>query len=314
MSAYRFFRHLINGLRMLRGSAQDLFLPGLDDDEYLHLARRMGYPLYRAQPRPEAPPRFRSPQRRSAGVRGAIFRPRNASRPPKVTVADIVLSAAVPVDLAQAALAEKGFANPARAILNLRQIAGEADRRPLFARLATLATDVLAQRPDPDMALNNWERFLRSLPDPAAHLRQMLSQPMRLEILLSIFSASQFLADTLVRDPDLLTYIGRRDVLNVPRGAAEICAELSRISADNRDRAGWVDALRRYRRREILRIGARDICLGAPTQRIMEELSDLADGVIQAALARIRREAAEKTGAGTEILQSLPSESWAPGS
>jgi len=202
----------------------------------------------------------------------------------------------VPEDQANIALAEKGFANPSRAILNLRQIAGEADRRPLFARLATLATDVLAQRPDPDMALNNWERFLRSVPDPAAHLRQMLSQPMRLEILLSIFSASQFLADALVREPELLAYIGRKEVLNVPRGAAEIRAELLKISMESPDRLVWVDALRRYRRREILRIGARDICLGAPTQRIMEELSDLADGVIQAALERIKAEAEQKAG------------------
>ncbi len=218
VSAYRFFRHLINGLRMLRGSAQDLFLPGLDDDEYLHLARRMGY----------SPEAELSPARKlhldfethSAGVRAFVekyFGRETLPGSPTVTVADVVLSDTVPKELALAALAEKGFANPARAILNLRQIAGEADRRPLFARLATLATDVLAQKPDPDMALNNWERFLHSLPDPAAHLRQMLSQPMRLEILLSIFSASQFLADTLVRDPDLLAYIGRTEVLNVPR-------------------------------------------------------------------------------------------------
>ena len=41
--SYRFFRLLINGLRMLRGSARDLLLPPEGDDELLHLARRMGY-------------------------------------------------------------------------------------------------------------------------------------------------------------------------------------------------------------------------------------------------------------------------------
>ena len=40
---YYFLRRLINALRMLRGSAQDLFLPPIDSDEMLHLARRMGY-------------------------------------------------------------------------------------------------------------------------------------------------------------------------------------------------------------------------------------------------------------------------------
>ncbi len=41
--AYRFFRHLINGLRMLRGNARDLFLPEAGSDELTHLARRLHY-------------------------------------------------------------------------------------------------------------------------------------------------------------------------------------------------------------------------------------------------------------------------------
>ncbi|HUJ73360.1 MAG TPA: hypothetical protein VL359_00820, partial [bacterium] len=130
--------------------------------------------------------------------------------------------------------------------------------------------------------------FLHALDDPQAHLRQMLSQPMRLEILLSIFSASQFLADTMVRDPTLLDYIGRPDVIHAPRAASAIAEELREISARAADRDQWQDALRVMRRREILRIGARDICLGTATQRIMEELSDLADAMITVSLERIR--------------------------
>ena len=41
--AYGFFRVLINGLRVLRGNAKDLFLPASDSLELLHLARRTGY-------------------------------------------------------------------------------------------------------------------------------------------------------------------------------------------------------------------------------------------------------------------------------
>ncbi len=43
LDAYAFLRHLINAMRMLRGSAQDLFLPPADSLEFAHLARRMGY-------------------------------------------------------------------------------------------------------------------------------------------------------------------------------------------------------------------------------------------------------------------------------
>ncbi len=290
VAAYRFFRRLINGLRMLRGSAQDLVLPALDSDEYLHLARRMGYAA-----EPESTPAQKLHldfETHTASVRAFVerhFGRDSLAGAPVVTVADLVLSDSIPEELAHHALTDRGFVDPARALLNLRRIGGKG--RTLFARLATLACDVLAARPDPDMALNNWERFLHVLPDPSAHLGQMLSQPMRLEILLSIFSASQFLADTLVREPDLLDAIGRSEVIHARRTSADIAGELDGLSAELRTPEEWRDCLRRFRRREILRIGARDICLGVPTQQIMEEISDLADGVIAAALERIRAEA-----------------------
>ena len=73
--AYHFFRHLINGLRMLRGSAQDLVLPALESDEYLHLARRMGYRgRARDHPRAEAPPGLRDPHGGGARIRGEALR------------------------------------------------------------------------------------------------------------------------------------------------------------------------------------------------------------------------------------------------
>jgi len=51
--AYNFLRRLINALRMLRGTARDLFLPEADSDDLIHLARRMGYES-RAAVAPEA--------------------------------------------------------------------------------------------------------------------------------------------------------------------------------------------------------------------------------------------------------------------
>lgn len=52
IAAYRFLRRLINGLRMLRGSAEDLGLPDRDSDELLHLARRLGYEDREGMPSP----------------------------------------------------------------------------------------------------------------------------------------------------------------------------------------------------------------------------------------------------------------------
>ena len=41
--AYLFIRNLIDGLRMVRGNAKDLVLPPSDSDEFIFLARRVGY-------------------------------------------------------------------------------------------------------------------------------------------------------------------------------------------------------------------------------------------------------------------------------
>jgi len=41
--AYLFFRLLIDGLRIVRGHAQDLVLPPRDSEGFVFLARRVGY-------------------------------------------------------------------------------------------------------------------------------------------------------------------------------------------------------------------------------------------------------------------------------
>jgi glutamate-ammonia-ligase adenylyltransferase len=41
--AYLFIRMLIDGLRMVRGHAKDLVLPETDSEEFIFLARRVGY-------------------------------------------------------------------------------------------------------------------------------------------------------------------------------------------------------------------------------------------------------------------------------
>ncbi len=41
--AYFFIRMLIDGLRMVRGNAKDRVLPPIDSDEFIFLARRVGY-------------------------------------------------------------------------------------------------------------------------------------------------------------------------------------------------------------------------------------------------------------------------------
>ncbi|MBD3418609.1 MAG: glutamate-ammonia-ligase adenylyltransferase [Chitinivibrionales bacterium] len=286
--AYDFLRRLINGLRMLRGSAQDLFLPQSDTDEFLHLARRMGY-RHREGLSPAQQLRIEF-DTHTALVRTFVenhFGRESLPGPAIGNVADLILSKSLPAELYTTVLASVGFQNQERAYVNLQNLAGKGLTKDVFAQLAILACDLLWQQPDPDMALNNWERFTDAIDNKQEHYERMLAQPSQLQILLGIFSGSQFLADTLIRNPEFLDWV--IDTQNIRKNYAvdELKLQAERFCASYIDERLWLNALRRFRRRETLRIGARDLCLHFHLPEITRDLSTLADTCIQLVLANI---------------------------
>ncbi|MGD9160874.1 MAG: hypothetical protein PVG39_20820, partial [Desulfobacteraceae bacterium] len=272
--AYRFLRELINGLRMLRGSAIDLFLPDTDTSEFEHLARRMGYRFSGAiNPAQQL---YIDLETHMAGVRVFAEKYFGLDSLPGTdtgTIADVILSDSMPSEIRDRILAESGIKDTARAYVNLQGLAGQGgSRRETFGRLALMAWDIIKRSPDPDMTLNNWERFIRSLASPQFHYNVLLSQPMHLEIILAIFSNSQFLSDTLIRYPGFFDWLINPELLNTTRKREDLESELRKAANSCREKRDWLNKLRRFRRREILRIGTRDIYMGVSTRVIMHEL------------------------------------------
>ncbi len=289
--AYYFLRRLINGLRMLRGNALDLFLPARDSDEYGHLARRMGYRSGALDAAQQLHVDFET---HTAVVRAFIerhFGRERLSDPTRGSVADLVLSRDPAPELLERVCRKAGLANHGRALVNLRALAGAGARRDALARVAVVAADVLARQADPDMALNNWERFVDRLPDAGQHFVRLLEQPRRLELLLGLFSGSQFLADALARYPEFLEWVTDPEILHGTRDVSTLSGDLSRFLAAFTEGEAWLDGVRRFRRRELLRIGMRDLCLQAPLEEITADLSAAAETVLRAALAQVAAEA-----------------------
>jgi [glutamine synthetase] adenylyltransferase / [glutamine synthetase]-adenylyl-L-tyrosine phosphorylase len=323
-AAYGFLRRLINGLRMLRGSALDLVLPLLDSDEFRHLARRMGYEraagldperqlrldfdTHTAAIRafiawefedelPASAPNMAGSPLHGAGLarnaatanetRRAFERPSPRERFGVGNVADLILSDHVSPAQRDRILRDYGFKNPDQAFLNIQSLVGKHGRRVTFAKLAVLACDILRRQSDPDRALNNWARFILSHQSVTERYDMLFYEPSRLEIILSIFSSSQFLADTIDRYPGFLNWVTVSEHLHRTRTRAEIESELRVLSGGLWDDGKWADELRTFRRREILRIGTRDMCMGVSTREIMAELSALAEAIIQIAVERI---------------------------
>ncbi len=281
VAAYRFLRNLINGLRMLRGNANDLFLPEFKTPEFVHLARRMGYADAQTL---SAEEQLRVDfEIHTAMVRTFVERhlgDESVARTSAGNPADLVLSQAVGEEWSASLLGDVGFHEPDRGVQNLRRLAGGEAAR--FARLIVVAWDYLQRTSDPDMAVNNWERFAAQLEDRAAHFDELLAQPRKIEVLLTIFSGSQFLADTLIRTPRFLSWITDPDVIARPRFHRVLVQELTKELRQAGDRSDRLNRLRRFRKREILRIGARDICLAGDFTETITEISALARASIDA--------------------------------
>jgi len=166
----------------------------------------------------------------------------------------------------------------------------------LVARIVAQLDVVLPRCADPAMALANLGRFLTGVPRIESTLEKLAQNQRTTEILLQVFSTSQYLSDVLFRDAQLLDWLQAR-----PEGrdrddlCIELCDTLSAAETDQQQRI----ALRRFRQRETLRIGYNDIVRGFPLELVTQDLSALAEACVEAAQRVARARGLARYGAPT---------------
>ena len=132
-------------------------------------------------------------------------------------------------------------------------------------------------------ALTNFHRFLMS-GFSSSWLRDFTEHQLLQQILLELFSQSQFLADILVRNPELFRWLTSSNVLQVTKTDTRYREEVAEAIGLFQRTEKKLDSLKRFQRRELLRIGARQILKEADVATTSAELSALADSIIGAVL------------------------------
>jgi glutamate-ammonia-ligase adenylyltransferase len=173
-----------------------------------------------------------------------------------------------------------------------------------FSELLPNILSDLGGAADPDMALNNFERFVSSLTDAAAFLSLCGARRDILLSLITIFGASRFLSTFLVTAADdSLSFLADSGYLTHASGTDRLSERFESISRGSVDEKGFYHSLRIFRKQEMLRIALRDLLHKADLQELVGELSDLAAVCLQQACERVDAEL--QTRYGRPMIQNV---------
>ncbi|MGI8786788.1 MAG: hypothetical protein ACR2HG_03360 [Pyrinomonadaceae bacterium] len=150
--------------------------------------------------------------------------------------------------------------------------------------------------PDADGARRFYLQFAEKFP---AEEKKLIRNEVLLSDVLTLAAFSPLLATTILQNPDYIAWLNRQRVSTKVRGKDEILESLERFALTNSSVETNI-LLARFRRRELLRIYLRDIRNLGTVAEITEEISNLADAILEYALRHARQELDNRYGSPLE--------------
>jgi glutamate-ammonia-ligase adenylyltransferase len=187
-------------------------------------------------------------------------------------------------DEIETVLSSIGFADWRAAHRCLLRLADDANSRTALTCLLPHLLATLAGAANPDQVLVNLERFAHSATDKIATFEYLAGNPRAVEILVTLFAGSQFLAEILLRNPEYFERLMALRGYAQHKSTEELCAEAQGACRSNGPFDLQLDALRRFQRWELLRIGACDMLNLFNLYAVTGQLSNLADSLVRTCL------------------------------
>jgi glutamate-ammonia-ligase adenylyltransferase len=181
-------------------------------------------------------------------------------------------------------LSHCGVQDTAQALRNLEPLAAKLGPEA-FSELLPLLLNDLSKAADPDMALNNFERFVGGLADIPSFVSLCRTRHDVLRSLIAIFGASRFLSTFLVTAADEILPILSNPYLSTQADKQVLADRLEAVITGEPDDPQFFRLLRQFRKQEMLRIGLRDLLGRADLQETVADLSHLAEVCLQRAYA-----------------------------
>ncbi len=187
-----------------------------------------------------------------------------------------------------------GFQSPAEVLERVRRLReGGLQQRldqPGRQRLDALVPAVLraaSREPEAARALDGMVLVLEAIGRRSAYFALLNENPAALRRLVGICAASEFLAQLVATHPLLLDELLDPRVFEQAPSRSELAADLdvrlSRVAAD--DTEARLDALRNFQQAAIFRVAVVDLTGVLPLMKVSDRLTDIAELVLEAALA-----------------------------
>ena len=178
-----------------------------------------------------------------------------------------------------------GFVDVAQARAALRELTSGLTRRSqLMQQLLPLLLEWCSATPDPDLALLQLRRLVEGPMRSATMATAFRDLPGTAERTCRVLGSSRLLGDALRRHPELVELLGADAQLAVEKTAEQLVAEGLRTITWRTGEEERREGLRRFKRRELVRVGARDLLGFADIASTGRELAALADASVEAAL------------------------------
>jgi glutamate-ammonia-ligase adenylyltransferase len=217
---------------------------------------------------------------------------------------NIIFDPEANVDLVKDLLEEKGFKNPDAAYETLLWLrAGDPQKRMTergrrcLEKLAPLLLSELLDSANPDQALNNLERFLRGIRARTSYFSLLAENPGIVKLLIALFSSSQLLSRIFIQRPELLDTLVARSYAVEDKNRRQLAESLAEHMALAEDYELQLDALRRFRNEEFLRIALSDLHGQLKQGQGAKQLSWVAEVCLEQAIDMARKELAVRFGA-----------------
>ncbi len=199
----------------------------------------------------------------------------------KADLRDLLVSPQLDFQQIESLLRPYGFKDIQKADTNLQLMADEPRARQLLSEIIEGLLDCLSRSPDPDQALNYFERFIQATYNKVNLFSYLKASPYALWLLTKLFGSSPFLSEILIRNPSYLYWISDAQILEEKAKKDGLARELTKTLQALKTKKRKLEVLCLFKRKHLLRIGVQDLLKKSSVEETTSVLSALAEVIIQ---------------------------------